>query len=442
MFQKFATSFLNITDYFVYVKKNQSHGDIYKQRLLISISFILAILVNLMFIVRFAIEGMTKSKTLYILPLGALIFGACPWFLRKTGKRNLLSGLILSLGCAITTVRVISTGGISSPVTMWFAIIPLFAALLISGKASYIASMAILAILFIISHPQLFGITIHHFTMAPSLYVYIPGIALLIISSITYLYETERKKYEKIIRKSEQNLATSKKMASLGNLAAGIAHEINNPLAIIRGRAEMLKASVEQCENTDKMVNITDSIIETTTRITSIVQALRAYTRLDDQNSALEKIKMAPFLSAILENQKILAQESGVKLLNLNFKGELELSIHPQLIEQVIINLITNAIYAVKDLPEKWVEVGGHVDKELFIITVTDSGDGIPSDVLENIMDPFFTTKPVGVGTGLGLSFSLGIMEKHNGKLLYNKNSKNTQFILQLPLKQKSQKIY
>jgi signal transduction histidine kinase len=107
-------------------------------------------------------------------------------------------------------------------------------------------------------------------------------------------------------------------------------------------------------------------------------------------------------------------------------------------IEQVLLNLLSNSIDSISDLPEKWIKIEILPQKDSFTLRFTDSGKGIPMQIADRIMEPFFTTKAVGKGTGLGLSISKGLIESHNGQLLYNNKSKNTEFTIQLPIKQSS----
>jgi C4-dicarboxylate-specific signal transduction histidine kinase len=102
---------------------------------------------------------------------------------------------------------------------------------------------------------------------------------------------------------------------------------------------------------------------------------------------------------------------------------------------QVLLSLISNSFDAVEHLPEKWVHVEVSSLNNVFQISVTDSGAGIPKAVVEKIMQPFFTTKPIGKGSGLGLSVATGIAQDHHGSLKYDNTSKHTRFVLEIPSK-------
>lgn len=107
-----------------------------------------------------------------------------------------------------------------------------------------------------------------------------------------------------------------------------------------------------------------------------------------------------------------------------------------QQLTQVLLNLLNNSFYAIQDSSNKWIHIDAHCDGETVEIAVTDSGLGIAKDIRDKIMQPFFTTKEIGQGTGLGLSTAQGIIKTHHGRFFYNETSKNTQFVIQLPVVQ------
>lgn len=105
---------------------------------------------------------------------------------------------------------------------------------------------------------------------------------------------------------------------------------------------------------------------------------------------------------------------------------------------QVFLNLLNNSCDAIADLSERWIRISSTLENGFFVIRFTDSGNGIPKDVVEKMFRPFFTTKSIGKGTGLGLSISHGILESHGGKFFYDHESKNTSFVLSLPISSES----
>lgn len=227
----------------------------------------------------------------------------------------------------------------------------------------------------------------------------------------------------------KQELVAASKMSSLGEMAAGIAHEINNPLAIIVGCVDQIRD--EEKMNPDAMKKL-EKISETALRISRIIRALRVFSRTGD-NDPLERVN----LSALVEDAIELCRERFRKNcieLRTNVQPGIELSGRQTQLIQVLVNLLNNAQDAVLLLPERWVEVRASKEGEWVTLTVTDSGSGIPDPIADKLMQPFFTTKEVGVGTGLGLSISKGIVDGHGGSLALDRSCANTRFTVRLPL--------
>lgn len=247
---------------------------------------------------------------------------------------------------------------------------------------------------------------------------------------------TERKQAESALTSQREKLMAAAKMSSLGEMAGGIAHEINNPLAIIIGKISQLKRKIEAQPESffkDEVESLT--VIETTAkRISSIIKGLSAFSR-NAENDKMEKLEVNTLLLDTLELSKERFRFNSTELrVNLPPLEKIYVMGRASQLLQVMVNLLNNAYDAVEFLDERWVDVSVSAELKTCRITVTDSGNGIPSHVLEKIMTPFFTTKKVGKGTGLGLSISRGIIEEHNGKLYYDSKNPHTRFVIELPL--------
>jgi PAS domain S-box-containing protein len=234
----------------------------------------------------------------------------------------------------------------------------------------------------------------------------------------------------------------SSKMASLGEMAGGIAHEINNPLAIIHGKSSQILRNFEKSQNENKDIEIDKvkielkKIISTSERIAKIIRGLRSFSR-DSSADPMENCKFDSIIDDTIELCKERFKNHNIDLLLLGYKPY-ELNCRPTQITQVLLNLLNNAHDAIRSLEEKWIRVDMSEESGILKIKVVDSGDGIPEQIAAKIMNPFFTTKEVGKGTGLGLSISKGLIEDHNGKLYYDNTAKNTTFVIELPLPTKS----
>ena len=244
---------------------------------------------------------------------------------------------------------------------------------------------------------------------------------------------TEKEKQQQLIEEQRMKMVASSKMSSLGEMAAGIAHEINNPLTVIKGMAKMIKLSSESGTNEGLEVisRSSDTIENTVNRIAKIIGSLKSFAR----DSGHEEVAQTSINNILDETIPFCLERFRNENIDLRIKGEdqLVVSCRPIQISQVLLNLLNNAHDAISTIDEKWVEIEIVKNGSMAIISVTDSGHGITEDVEQKMMIPFFTTKDVGKGTGLGLSISAGIVESHQGRLYYDRSSKHTRFVVELP---------
>lgn len=236
-------------------------------------------------------------------------------------------------------------------------------------------------------------------------------------------------------KECEKKLLLSSKMASLGEMASGIAHEINNPLTIINGKAMKLRMQLAQeTVDPEKTREALWKIEATTERIAKIIKGLRSFSRNAEQDP-MEEVQLSKIIDDTLELCRERFKNHGIEL-RLDCSPDILVECRATQISQVLLNLLGNAHDAIEMLPERWVSVEVTENGNTVDISVRDSGTGIPEDIAQKIMDPFFTTKEVGKGTGLGLSISKGIAEAHKGSLFYDASSKNTHFVFELPARQ------
>jgi two-component system NtrC family sensor kinase len=225
----------------------------------------------------------------------------------------------------------------------------------------------------------------------------------------------------------------SAKMATLGEMSGGIAHEINNPLTIIGMSAESIKKHVN-LPSVDKLKILTnvERIEKTVGRISKIVKGMRAFSR-----NAESDPQVLTSVNQIIENTLNLCEETlKMKNVTLRWSPNDDYSVYCREVEitQALLNLIQNAIDAVKDMEKREIHIYTEIKQGVVKIAVEDSGEGIPLDLQAKIMNPFFTTKEIGKGTGLGLFISLGLVESNGGKLYLDRESKQTKFVIELAL--------
>lgn len=261
----------------------------------------------------------------------------------------------------------------------------------------------------------------------------------------------DTKRTELLLQEQREKLVTSSKFSALGEMAGGIAHEINNPLAVIAMRAAQIQETLlEKQDDPEFITHALAEIMQTTTRIAQIVKALKSFSR-DGKYDPMHSVSIL----SIIEDAFSLCQERFKNhQIELNLISEpaevnaLTIVCRSIEISQVLLNLLSNAFDAIQekdankqDSPhdkkgavshQKWVNVevfdrGGKVE-----VNILDSGKGISPNIRHKLMQPFFTTKEIGKGTGLGLSISKGIMDSHRGTLSLDSSRKNTCFKLTL----------
>lgn len=243
-----------------------------------------------------------------------------------------------------------------------------------------------------------------------------------------------QKELESQIEIDRRNSFNSAKLSALGEMAAGIAHEINNPLAIIQGSASNMLTDIKEGRiNSEKMEKTLTRIDRTVDRAVKIINSLRTFAR-DGASEPFEPVPIGRIIDETLEFCRTRFFNSKIELKTPLISQDIKISARPIQISQVLLNLLNNSYDAIVGSPSKaWVEVSVEANDSEVCLIVTDSGSGIPADIAAKIMQPFFTTKPPGKGTGLGLSISHSILNDHGGTILIDSNCPNTRFIVKLP---------
>lgn len=234
-------------------------------------------------------------------------------------------------------------------------------------------------------------------------------------------------------KEAEIKLYQTSKLSSLGEMAGGIAHEINNPLGIIKGYIETLNKQMERNTWTpDQSRSYLNKMDQTVQRISKIVSGMKRFSRDGSQDKTTDYS-----LNKIIEETLDICSEriknSGVEFKVNYLINEHFLRCRPIEVSQVFLNLINNAIHEVTGHDFPWIHIECSDNDATLFVKIIDSGHGIPEKVKQKLFQPFFTTKDVGIGTGLGLSISRGIIESHRGKLYYDDKATNTTFVLEFP---------
>jgi len=237
------------------------------------------------------------------------------------------------------------------------------------------------------------------------------------------------------LKETQSQLVQAAKLASLGEMATGIAHEINQPLQIVMMHSEKGLESLEEM-NKEQLKESLGVIKSQVKRAAMIIWHLKAFSR----NSVTER-RDAISINKIIENALTL---TGSQLENQGIDITIEvvedlpsIICNKNQIEQVLINLLLNAKDAMKSSSPRQLTIRSFQENAFLIVEVEDTGIGVSSDIEHKIFDPFFTAKDVGTGTGLGLSISYNLLQDHHGNLkLRKKQGQGTIFRIELPLKE------
>jgi C4-dicarboxylate-specific signal transduction histidine kinase len=238
---------------------------------------------------------------------------------------------------------------------------------------------------------------------------------------------------------AQKALVHSAKISALGELAGSIAHEINNPLALIIGHCNMAQRRLRSGESTIEPLE-TDlaKIHDMAGRIGKIIKGLLSFSR-DGQDDPFDFHGVNAILEDAMELCAERARHQRIDFTVRLLESDIEIECRSTQIAQVLVNLVNNSRDAIEGTPSPWIRVEARLAGEKVEISVTDSGPGIPAEVREKLATPFFSTKTAGKGTGLGLSISRGIVEAHQGKLLIDADAPNTRFVLVLPVRREKQ---
>ncbi len=244
---------------------------------------------------------------------------------------------------------------------------------------------------------------------------------------------------EKKLELQKVSAINSSKMAALGEMAGGIAHEINNPLTVIHTKTRVMEKMIERGIQDDTLfLKNTKSILGTVDRISNVIQGLKNISK-DATNEEKQDALLKDILGNILNLCEEKFRNHHVDLIcdQNNPLFDIHLNCYPTQLSQCFLILLNNSFDAIEELETKWIKIETAQNKKWLFLHFIDSGNGIPKAVREKIFQPFYTTKEVGRGTGLGLSLAFEIIKKHGGEIFYDDHYKNTCFTIKLLLKER-----
>lgn len=366
----------------------------------------------------------------------------------KIFKVNLkISEMVCTLGVTTVLCTFILNHGITfSGTTNWLSTAVLMGIFLVSIGWGVFLSLVMIAAL--IGYYILFaenGLTLPEFWTLNDWQSNLHGdqIMALIFNTvmvILFLVTKEKSDEELIssqefIREQQETIFKESRMAELGKISGGIAHEINNPMTIILANAQRIKKEMlvpEKERDTEKILKMLERIEKTGNRVGKIVDGLKHYSR-DASRDSFEPVT----LTNMFEEVKEMFHEK-MHHMQVEFKVESECEL-PLVkgrfaqIYQILVNLLDNACDAIENEENKWITLKCYEDEESIFLAIIDSGSGIPKEIEDQVFQPFFTTKAVGKGTGLGLSICSNIMHEHQGELLIDRSHGDSRIVLKFP---------
>lgn len=255
---------------------------------------------------------------------------------------------------------------------------------------------------------------------------------IAVVSSFIYYWRLSEK-YQYEMHEKTKSLMHTDKLTSIGMLSASIGHEVNNNMLILMGRINLLKNKIKSGKFDQEMMMADILKMETASQsILRIVRGLKIISR-DGQSDPFTPVVLQTLIKDTLALHENQIKQAGIKMLVEVPNQPIVAYCRPSQIAQVILNLVNNSKDAILALPERRITVRLEREQNTIRLTIEDSGPGIPVNIRQRIFEPFYTTKQVGQGTGLGLGICRDIISSHHGKLYLDEAHPETRFICEWP---------
>jgi signal transduction histidine kinase len=424
-----------------------SHGDRFRARMLLGLSIVCMIFVPIIYfymLPSFYDTFITHSIGFALLFLGAFF---AVILLRFAGSLRLAACVLLGCPLLALSLFAIMEGVAVSGTFFWFAGLGLFGLYILGLRlGKYWCVVVLLLQMSLIqkfkSSGDLMPVGMSSEEFVNIFWGDVLGVTLG-IWTIAALYELQRKRFERDLRLAQaeilqhrEKLMHDARLTELGQMAGGVAHEINNPLAIVHGYTVRLRRELEKAKPlSDEQKSMFTSIERSCHRISTISRALLSYAHEgsyeQDVVFTLHKLK-----NECMELCQERMRNRDIKLHFDSSNPEQKISGKYVMLLQIIVNLLNNSIDAVTTSQDRWIRLELIVKGQELHVAVEDSGAGIPEHLRDRIKSPFFTNKPIGKGTGLGLSIVDGIIRDRGGEFFLDTKAPHTRFVVRFPLAQ------
>ena len=365
-----------------------------------------------------------------------LLYNGALWLAvpRAAGRRGSLLALawvqiLLDLACL--TLLVMWTGAVSSPLLGFFVFHMVFASLLMPRVMAYAAAAAAIAMMGLGMH--LDGNWPAQREQLPLLGGWVITLLLTVFlaNHITQAFRRQRQRLRRLtrqMRRQRRAMVQHEKMVALGQMAAGVAHEIANPLASMDGLLQLTQRHPERLKP-----EVIATLREQVQRIHQIIQLMKGFAHPAQMpmqrvavnevvEQALEMVRFDPRMKQVHIDRQLSPNTGAIMLV-------------AQAVQQVLVNLIINALDAMEQTPAPNLTIRTSRREGWCEVEVMDNGPGIAPEYLHRVFEPFFTTKPVGKGTGLGLAISHSLMDRHGGRItIRSVVGQGTNFTVHLPV--------
>lgn len=402
-------------------------------------SFWIAIIIFIASFLRVYVTGFNLGK-IFISFVVSIVLIVVSFQIKKTGFKKIYAYLMLIGFTLIVINGAYFNGGFQAPVVTGIFVIPLFSSLLLEHQGVKIGiaiNLFIIAVIMLFTSNQL-----HHPYNGSNSELFYP-IILFSTAFISYFilkaYIDIKNQTDVMMNKLYQEIILKAQISSLVGLVEGMSHEINNPLTVItlknQKTIELLKNKPElTAEDIQLAINNLEKVNESTKRITKVISSLFKFS----QQIEMEEITEVNLLDIINNAKDVINFRSEVRniKITINCPAEILIKTKKTQLSQAIVNLLNNAIDSFEEnsKEDSVIDVSLIESNKAYItLAITDNGKGIAPENQDKIFLPFFTTKDVGKGIGMGLSLSLGIIQSIGGDLWLDKKHAHTRFVIKLP---------